>query len=125
MKEYKVSITPNPEEWLSLGEAERIDLVVDFIEKNEKDIETPALKIHASIHVIVENQIAMESKPTPETYARLRKQGLNRHETIHAIGAVIAEDMFDIMKGNKDQVMSKYQDRLEKLTAKRWKKGKW
>ncbi len=125
MKEYKVSITPNPEEWLSLGEAERIDLVVDFIEKNEKDIETPALKIHASIHVIVENQIAMESKPTPETYARLRKQGLNRHETIHAIGAVIAEDMFDIMKGNKDQVMSKYQDRLEKLTAKRWKKSKW
>jgi len=125
MKEYKVSITPNPEEWLSLGEAERIDLVVDFIEKNEKDIETPAIKIHASIHVIVENQIAMESEPTPETYARLRKQGLNRHDTIHAIGAVIAEDMFDIMKGNKDQIMSKYKDRLEKLTAKRWKKGKW
>jgi len=125
MNEYNVSNTLNPEEWLGLGEAERIDLVVNFIEKNEKDIGIPAIKIHASIHVIVENQLAMDSEPTPETYSRLRRQGLNRHETIHAIGAVIAEDMFDIMKGNKEQAMSRYKGRLKKLTAKRWKKGKW
>jgi hypothetical protein len=108
MKEYKVSNSPNPREWLELDETERLDLVVEFVKKNEKDIEIPTMKIHASIHVIVENQLAMESEPTPETYSRLRKQGLSRHETIHAIGAVISEGMFEIMKGNKDQAMSRY-----------------
>lgn len=125
MKEYNASISPNPEEWLGLDESLRIDLVLDFVNKNEKDIEDPAKKIHASIHVIVENQLALESEPTPKTYSRLRRQGLNRHEVIHAIGAVISEDMFDIMKGNKDQAFEKYKGRLEKLTAKRWKRGKW
>ncbi len=125
MKEYDASSTPDSKEWLELGETEQLELVVDFVEKYEKDLENAAKKLHASIHVIVENQLAMESEPTPETYSRLRKQGLNRHETIHAIGAVLAEDMFKIIKGDKDQATNNYKDRLKKLTAKRWKKGKW
>lgn len=125
MKEYKASNAPDPKEWLALDEAMRLELVVDFVKKYEKDIENPAIRIHAGIHVIVENQLALESEPTPTTYSRLRTQGLSRHEAIHAIGAVISEDMFEIMKGNKDQAMTRYKDRLEKLTAKRWKKGKW
>ena len=124
MEEYKVSKTPNPEEWLALDEFTRLELVAEFVNKFEKHIEVQARRIHASLHVIVENQLAMESEPTPETYSRLIKQGLNRHEAIHAIGAVISEDMFEIMQGNKHQSL-KYQGRLRKLTAKRWKKGKW
>ncbi len=124
MEEYKVSIAPDPKEWLSIDEYTRLELVVEFVNKFETHIENPAKRIHASLHVIVENQLAMESEPAPETYSRLRKQGLNRHEAIHAIGAVISEDMFEIMQGNKHQEL-KYQDRLRKLTAKRWKKGKW
>jgi len=125
VKVYKASIAPNPAEWLSLDEQLRLDLVVDYVNKNENNIEEPAKRIHASIHVIVENQLALESEPTPKTYSRLRKQGLSRHEAIHAIGAVISEDMFEIMRGNKDQAFEKYKGRLEKLTAKRWKRGKW
>ena len=125
MKEYKASNAPNPKEWLALDEALRLELVVDFVKKFEKNVENAAIRIHASIHVIVENQLALESEPTPATYSRLIAQGLSRHEAIHAIGAVISEDMFEIMKGNKDQAMTRYKDRLEKLTAKRWKKGKW
>ncbi len=125
MKEYKASIAPNPEVWLSLDEQLRIDLVVDFVNKNENNIEEAAKRIHASIHVIVENQLALKSEPTPKTYSRLRRQGLSRHEAIHAIGAVISEDMFEVMKGNKDQAFEKYKGHLEKLTAKRWKRGKW
>jgi len=125
MNKYNASSTPNPEEWLSLSESEQIDLVVAFVEKSEKDIETPAIRIHASIHVIFENQLAKAIEPTPDVYARLRKQGLSRHEAIHAIGAVIAEEMFGIMKASKDDVISRYKDRLNKLTAKRWLKGKY
>jgi len=125
VKEYKASIAQNPEVWLSLDEQLRLELVVDFVNKNENNIEEPAKRIHTSIHVIVENQLALESEPTPKTYSRLRKQGLSRHEAIHAIGAVISEDLFEIMRGNKDQAFEKYIGRLEKLTAKRWKRGKW
>jgi len=125
VKEYKATIAPNPEVWLSLDEQLRLDLVVDYVNKNENNIEEPAKIIHASIHVIVENQLALGSEPTPKTYSRLRKQGLSRHEAIHAIGAVISEDMFEIMRGNKDQAFERYKGRLEKLTAKRWKRGKW
>jgi hypothetical protein len=123
MKKYKASQAPDPKEWLSLDEYNRLELVVEFVNEFETHIEDTAKRIHAGLHVIVENQLAMESAPTPETYSRLRKQGLNRHEAIHAIGAVISEDMFEIMQGNRQEL--KYQDRLRKLTAKKWKKGKW
>lgn len=124
MNEYNASKIPNPEKWLALDELTRLELVTEFVNKYEKHIEEQARRIHASLHVIVENQLAMKSEPTPETYSRLIKQGLNRHEVIHAIGAVISEDMFNIMQGDKEQGL-KYQERLKKLTAKKWKKGKW
>jgi len=124
MEKYEVSKAPDPETWLSLDEGERLELVVTYVHKHERHIEEPAKRIHASLHVIVENQLALGSIPTPETFSRLQRQGLNRHEAIHAIGAVISEDMFNIMKGNKHQEME-YQERLKKLTAKRWKRGKW
>jgi MFS family permease len=66
-----------------------------------------------------------DAEPTNETYARLRRQGLDRHESIHAVGAVISEDLYEIMKGNKNPPFEGYKGRLKKLTAKRWEKGKW
>ncbi len=53
------------------------------------------------------------------------RQGLSRHEAIHAIGAVLSEDMFDIIKNKQEHNFKKYRRRLDKLTAKRWRKGKW
>ncbi len=124
MEKYAASETPDPKEWLSLDEGERLELVTTYVYKHEKHIEEPAKRLHAGLHVIVENQLALGSEPTPETFSRLIRQGLDRHEAIHAIGAVISEDVFNIMQGNEHQEI-KYQERLKKLTAKRWKKGKW
>jgi len=57
-------------------------------------MENEAQRIHAAIHVIVENQLALNVESTKETYNRLERQGLKRHDIIHAIGAVISEDIF-------------------------------
>jgi len=77
------------------------------------------------MHVIVENQLAMAIAPVPATVARLVRQGLSRHDAIHAIGAVLSGGMFEIMKGNaKTWNPQHYGKRLKKPTAKRWRQGK-
>jgi hypothetical protein len=73
--------------------------------------------IHSSIHVIVENQLAMGVELTPETIAKLTRQGLNRHEAIHVIGEILSEDIFDLVKGNiKEFSPTKYRRKLEERT---------
>ncbi len=125
MKKYNALVPPIAEEWLALDEQFRLDLLYDFVENNEQDIEKEARRIHASIHMIIENQLALNIELTTETYNRLIRQGLDRHQVIHAIGAVISEDIFELMKGSKEKPFEGQKLRLKKLTAKRWKKGKW
>jgi hypothetical protein len=126
MDNYNPNKSVDAENWLALDEAIRIELVHDF--HSELDLEMPAdaLSVHSSIHVIVENQLAMGVDLISETIAKLTRQGLNRHEAIHAIGAIISEDIFDIMKGNTEEFSPiKYRRKLDKITAKRWLKGQY
>lgn len=125
MEEYNPSQAPLPDEWLELDELTRIDLVRLYHEDAGVELEEGAENIHAVLHVIVENQLAMDVRPVPETIARLMRQGLKRHEAIHAVGAVLSEDIFNMISGGQELDMKKYRRRLEKLTAKRWLKGKW
>ena len=126
MAKYDPSTKLNPEDWLALDEYERTLLVQDFHDAEESDLDEKGKEMHALIHVIVENQIAMEIEPVPETANKLTRQGLDRHEAIHAIGAVLSEDIFDLMKGNIAEFSpKKYRRKLEKLTVKSWKKGQY
>ena len=126
MKKYNSSPAPDPKEWLSLDESERIFLVEVFHEEAGEEIPENAEEMHAIIHVAVENQCAMGVDPVPKTLAKLIRQGLDRHEVIHAIGAVLSEDLFELYKGTIESWEQKrYRRRLEKLTAKRWRKGQW
>ena len=126
MNVYHPSQSPKPQEWLELDESIRIDLVRKSHEVSEVEFEEEQAKnIHSVIHVIVENQIALGVEPVPATMSRLIRQGLSRHEAIHAIGAVLSEDLFEILKNKHDHNFKKYRRRLDKLTAKRWNIGKW
>ena len=123
MENYNPLKHPIPEEWLALDEDERICLVRNFHEALD---ETPedALNLHSMFHVIVENQIAENVDFIPETIAKLIRQGLDRHDAVHAISSIVCEDIFDLMKGNKQEFSAKqYRRKLEKITAKRWRKG--
>ena len=125
MKEYDALIEPETEKWLSIDESERISLVENYVKSIEVDINEEAVKIHSSIHVVVENQIAEKIEATIDAYNRLLRQGLNRHETIHAIGAVVSEDIYNVIKNERNFNQESYKNRLRKLTAKRWLKGKY
>ena len=50
---------------------------------------------------------------------------MSRHDAIHAIGAVISEDMLAIMTEDGNKTRTGYKERLEKLSAKKWKNGQW
>ncbi len=126
MQKYLPSQTPDPVTWLDLEESQRVALVRQFHAQASEQLPEGSENIHATIHVIVENQIAMGVAPVAATISKLIRQGLTRHEAIHAVGAVLSEDIFDLLKGNiKSFNPRSYRRRLEKLTAKRWQKGRW
>ncbi len=89
MGEYDPERGPDPEWWLSLDESERMNLVQGSPRNDE---ELPGSRLHAAIHLVVENQIAMGDKtPVAATLERLLAEGLGRHDAIHAIGSVLAK----------------------------------
>ncbi len=53
---------------------------------------------HVAIHQIVENQVADRTPPeTAETLEALMQAGYTRHEAIHAIGNIVAEEIYEIL----------------------------
>lgn len=126
MEKYDPAHSIDAKEWLALDEATQIQLVFDYHGSLALEMPEDALMVHSSIHVIVENQLAMGGYLIPETIAKLTRQGLDRHEAIHVIGAILSEDIFDLIKGNITELSpTKYRRKLEKITAKRWLKGQY
>jgi len=126
MKKYNPSESIDANDWLAVGELERSELVRRFHQGLDEPLPEDSLPGHALIHVIVENQIATDVELVPETIAKLVRQGLDRHEAVHAIGALISAQMFNLAQGNIEKVCTvKYKRQLKKLTAKRWLKGKY
>lgn len=126
MTGYDPDVAPVPEEWLAIDEAERLYL----IEQYHRDARVPMPKsnrrTHATIHVIVENQIASDDQTTVRTtLSRLMNDGLTRHEAIHAIGSVLAEHIYHILRGEKTipDPHASYYMALDQLTAEKWRDG--
>jgi hypothetical protein len=78
--------------------------------------------VHVTIHQTVENQIADHAPPqTAETLEALVQAGYTRHEAIHAIGAIVANEIFEILRDNRPFDEESYVKALQDLaqTAKR------
>ena len=126
MEKYDPIKLIEADQWLALDELDRIELVRAFHETLDDEMPSDALSVHSSIHVIVENQLAMGVELIPETIAKLIRQGLDRHEAIHAIGAIISVDIYDMLRGDLQEFSPiRYRKKLEKITAKRWRKGQY
>jgi len=116
---YDPDIVPNPQDWLSLDEGERIALVTQY-HKNARD-RLPNLLLHAAIHTAVENQIAEDITEVTSAFKRLMKEGLDRHDAIHAVGSVLAKQMYEIGKGDATASPNvEYLKDLGSLTASSW-----
>jgi hypothetical protein len=121
METYDPERAIDPDEWNSLDESERQSLVEGYHRK--KHIKMPNSNLHAAIHVVVENQVALGGEiPVQETLARLMGEGLSRHESVHAVGSVLAGILFDLSKyAEKGQDLNEdYYQQLEELTAENW-----
>jgi hypothetical protein len=124
VQHYDPLEAPDPEEWLELDEQERIDLVRDY--HRRAGIRLPNEKLHATLHAIVEAQIALgEETPTGRIARRLISEGLDRHDAIHAIGMVLAEHIYDVLKTTKSDKdpNAPYFAALERLTAEDWRRS--
>ena len=81
-------------------------------------IQTPTLWSH----VIVENQIALaDETPVAAVMARLMREGLDRHDAIHAIGSVLMGTFHGAPEdGGEADPTQAYCQGLMQLTAERW-----
>ena len=113
------------EEWLALDESERIELVRRFHEDACDALSADQLSAHAAIHVIVETELAEGYEPVVRALSRLLKEGLPRHDAIHAIGAALAEALHEAATSDDSgAVMSaRYQAAVERLFAKTCRNG--
>ena len=129
MKQYNPLKAPDPEEWLSMDEQERISLARDY--HRRANIRLPNETVHAVVHAIVEAQIALGDEiPVRRTVERLMAEGLDRHEAIHAVGMILMEFISDVMSGAQTERAERQPDpnrpyyaALEKLTAESWRQS--
>ncbi len=122
MDEYDPNQAPDPSEWLELDEGTRIDLVLKHHGGDAKQAQ-PEKRLHAAFHVTVENQVALGEEPAPATIERLIREGLDRHDAVHAIGAILAEDIQALLSAGTGKFdVDRYRNRLDELTAKGWRK---
>jgi hypothetical protein len=119
---YNPLVEPNYERWLEMDEMERIEVVRAY--HKWARIKLPDARIHAVIHVTVENQIALgDETPVAETMERLMGEGLDRHEALHAVGSVLAGHLWQMMKDSSSQPSDPnepYYQELRELTAQKW-----
>ena len=110
------------EAWQALDESERIESVQRYHRRNRIRLDNE--RLHAAIHVIVENQVALgDAFLARAVLLRLMEEGLDRHEAVHAIGSVLSEQLFAARRedGGAD-LNAQYVERLNRLTAESWRK---
>jgi thioesterase domain-containing protein len=120
---YQPDKSPETDKWLALDEAERVALIQAYHRRTRVKIPNP--QIHATLHLIVENQLAEGLEVVRETLDRLRAEGLDRHEAIHAIGWVLIQHLSNLMQATEPAPddHAPYFQALQTLTVKSWKKG--
>ena len=124
MDSYDPDTAPNATDWLETDEGERIELVSSY--HRRKKTRLPSAQLHSVIHVVVENQLALGEAVVIETLARLQGEGLSRHDALHAIGSVLAADLYELMQESSEatgDAYRRYLERLQELTAEKWRTG--
>ncbi len=92
---YDAASPPDARTWVLIDDTEK----QMAIERHHRDLDDhpamPNARLHALLHVVVENQLASgEPAAVVEALERLVDGGLTRHEAIHAIGSVVMEEIW-------------------------------
>lgn len=122
MKSYDPAQPPDPDVWSGLSESRRLALVTRY--HFEQKAPLPNARLHAAIHVTVENQAAQgDGNAIRVTLERLVHEGLERHEAIHAIGSVLAGLVWSLQGDAPPgpDPNSSYREELQGLSAAGWR----
>lgn len=124
MIRYDPLVGPKPAIWQAAGEAEQLEAVMDY--HSREGVFLPEALLHATFHVVVENQVLMgEELPVEATLHRLMGEGLDRHDAIHAVASVLAVHIPELLATPHGQlhepVMTPYSNALLRLTAAGWR----
>jgi hypothetical protein len=118
---YDPNRAPEAADWLSLDEAERLKAALQYHQRIR--FRAGSVRLHAAMHVTIENQIAEGHAGALAALDRLLGEGLDRHEAIHAIGAVAAEQIYHVLKESRPFDEAEYNRRLATLNATSWRRG--
>jgi hypothetical protein len=118
---YDPNVAPSTTRWLALDEGERMVLVEKYHDAHDATLENR--RVHAAIHAAVETQLAMKWPSVVGAVARLGAEGLDRHDVIHAIGAVLAGHMWQMLRDDTPgDPNAEYFAALDRLTADSWRR---
>jgi hypothetical protein len=121
---YDPEEAPDSVAWLALDEDLRIGLIESH--HREQGIVMPSVTAHAAFHSVVENQLAEGLDPVVQVMGRLKKEGLSRHESVHAVASILAEFLYESMKTGgsySGYSQERYADALARLTAASWRRN--
>lgn len=117
---YDPEVPPEPSRWQMIDEQERILLAEAY--HRRAGIEVPNMTVHATVHVIIENQAATgDELPVRRAIERLMGEGLDRHDAVHAVASVLAGHLNDTLKAGVPDNEA-YNQAVERLTAESWRK---
>jgi hypothetical protein len=119
---YNPLNVPDSDDWQSMDEDERMMLVMEY--HRGAGVELPNEQVHAVVHVVVENQVTLGDEMSAQAaLERLMREGLDRHEAIHAVGSVLVDFVQALIRDDAAPGASvRYNEELEKLTAAEWLK---
>jgi hypothetical protein len=118
---YDLERAPDPATWVAMEESERQLHVRLAHARAGEDLPDRRGELHAGMHEAVENQIAQGAPPeTTATVARLQREGLGRHDAVHAVASVFVAEMHDILASQRDYDQERYVAALRALTADGW-----
>lgn len=118
LTKYDPERAPDPARWLAEHEEQLISIIKRYHRRER--IEHGRARLHAIIHMVVENQAAMgDELPVAEAIQRLMGEGLSRHEAIHAVGSVLASHLSETLRSEVPDNEA-YNREVRTLTKERW-----
>lgn len=111
-------VGPDPDEWHECDESGRIEAIYRYHKRMK--LKAGNLRLHATIHAVVEAQLAERLESAVSALSRLMEQGLDRHDAIHAIGSVSAEQIYGALSQLEPFDPAVYDDALTSLNAADW-----
>ena len=115
------AVGPDPSQWLEAGERERLEAVRQY-HGRAKDL-AGGPETHAGVHCAVETQLAEGHVAARAALERLLRDGLDRHDAVHAIGSVVAAEIFEVLRSKRPHDPKAYARKLDALTASKWRNG--